>query len=173
MPLTYQEFVDIRSKNPEEFNQKILPQMDLLEAVLRESVKTLSSVQPRDAARIRDFNASWDRYYRWFLARTEGFARNVTPEHLRRLTQMKDGGKKLAEAFATHYVGGAAAAESRRHFQNPGYPQAAEDAAQGRGPFPTPAQRPAPVCTGAGLLRRVLGPAGSLRSRVYPMEALR
>ena len=60
MPLTYQEFVDIRSKNPEEFNQKILPQMDLLEAVLRESVKTLSSAQPRDAARIRDFNAMAD-----------------------------------------------------------------------------------------------------------------
>ena len=29
MPMTYQEFVEIRNKNPEEFNRKILPQMDL------------------------------------------------------------------------------------------------------------------------------------------------
>ena len=34
--------------------------MDLLEAVLRESVKPLNSAQPRDAARIRDFNAMAD-----------------------------------------------------------------------------------------------------------------
>ncbi len=64
----------------------------------------MSQAHPAEIATERAVNASWDRYYRWFLARAEGFAGNVTPEHLRRLTQMKDGGKKLTEAFATYYA---------------------------------------------------------------------
>ena len=60
MPMTYQEFVETRNKNPEEFNRKILPQMDLLEAALREAVRTLNGAQPRDSGRIREFTAMAD-----------------------------------------------------------------------------------------------------------------
>ena len=60
MPLTYQAFVETRKKNPEEFSQKILPQMDLLEAVLRETVRTLNNARPKDTARIKEFNAMAD-----------------------------------------------------------------------------------------------------------------
>ena len=60
MPLTYRQFVENRNRNPEEFNRNILPQMDLLEAALRESVRTLNNAQPKDAARIKEFNAMAD-----------------------------------------------------------------------------------------------------------------
>ena len=60
MPLTYQQFVENRNRNPEEFNRNILPQMDLLEAALRETVRTLNNTQPKDAARIKEFNAMAD-----------------------------------------------------------------------------------------------------------------
>ncbi len=60
MPLTYQQFVENRNRNPEEFNRNILPQMDLLEAALRETVRTLNNAQPKDAARIKEFNAMAD-----------------------------------------------------------------------------------------------------------------
>lgn len=43
----------------------------------------MSQAHPSETATERAVNASWDRNCRWFLARTEGFARNVTPEHLR------------------------------------------------------------------------------------------
>ena len=60
MPLTYQQFLQKQSSNKNEFDQSILPQMEVLEAALRETLKSLNNENPRPAERINAFKTMAD-----------------------------------------------------------------------------------------------------------------
>ena len=80
MPLTYQQFLQKQSNNKKEFEQSILPQMEVLEAALRETLKSLNNENPRPAERINAFKTMADamqtlaRPGRWTLQSTKNNA---------------------------------------------------------------------------------------------------
>lgn len=57
MPLSYDQFQNIRKTNPDLYDKRILPQLDYFEGVLAEALNTLNRTIPRDAAHIADVEA--------------------------------------------------------------------------------------------------------------------